>query len=258
LQPHRPSELYYILPCLLTYTYITNFKYQPLNSIPVQCDPLTSRLDGALVCFHAIHFAQNYNAIQYSITLQYSATQHTVQRYTTYGTALHNIWHSAAQHTVQRCTTYVQRCTTYSTALHNIRYSVAQHTVQRCTTYGTALHNIRYSVTQHTVQRYTTYGTALHNIRYSAAQHTVQCYTTCIAVLMFQQFKNKINTKHAILFFFQYTSLDAQLIFLNLTQQTSPAHFCAHPERVRRPVSLLLHVYCCQWLPSSCHSIYIS
>ena len=51
LQPHRPLELYYILPCLLTYTYITFFKYQPLNSIPVQCDPLTSRLDAAPVCY---------------------------------------------------------------------------------------------------------------------------------------------------------------------------------------------------------------
>jgi len=77
---------------------------------------------------------------------------------------------------------------------------------------------------------------------YSIRHHSV--FHICIIVLMFQQFKNKINTKHDALFSFQYTSLDAQLIFLNLTYQTSPAHCCAHPERFRRPVFLLLHVYC--------------
>jgi len=34
---------------------------------------------------------------------------------------------------------------------------------------------------------------------YSITHHTV--FHTCIVVLMFQQFKNKINTKHVILFF---------------------------------------------------------
>jgi hypothetical protein len=91
-----------------------------------------------------------------------------------------------------------------------------------------------------------------HSIRHHTVVHTY------IVVLIFQQFKNKINTKHVILLFFQYTSLDAHLIFLHVTQQTSPAHSCAHPETVRRPVSLLPHVYCSHWLPPSCHATCIS
>lgn len=68
--------------------------------------------------------------------------------------------------------------------------------------------------------------------QYSITLHTV--FHTCFVVLTFQQFKNKINTKHVILFFNTH-HLMHNWCFLT-PPSTSPAQPCAHPETVRRPV----------------------